>query len=121
MTTSPASVPNNNAMNGAARTAAARNAARNRPKLDPWLTGEAQRAVGVEADVQAVVSRHPLRLRWQSRHVRPRLGRSQRRTMTFCTACASPLATPTQSCPTCGALHPFALDVPGSRFVGDTP
>jgi Tol biopolymer transport system component len=41
--------------------------------------------------------------------------------MTFCTACASPLATPTQSCPTCGALHPPALDVHGSRFLGHAP
>jgi Tol biopolymer transport system component len=41
--------------------------------------------------------------------------------MTFCTACASPLATPAQSCPTCGALHPPALDVHGSRLLGDAP
>ncbi len=41
--------------------------------------------------------------------------------MTFCTACASPLVAPTQSCPTCGALHPPVLDLRGSRLLGDAP
>src|SRR5215211_4404918 len=39
--------------------------------------------------------------------------------MTFCTACASPIAIPNQPCPTCGALHSPALAVHGSQlFAG---
>jgi Tol biopolymer transport system component len=41
--------------------------------------------------------------------------------MTFCTACASPIATPNQSCPMCGALHPPDLALQSSRFLGDAP
>ena len=41
--------------------------------------------------------------------------------MTFCTACASPIATPNQSCPTCGALHPPAVALHGSPFLRDAP
>lgn len=41
--------------------------------------------------------------------------------MTFCTACARPIATPNQPCPTCGALHPPALALHGPRFLGDAP
>jgi Tol biopolymer transport system component len=41
--------------------------------------------------------------------------------MTFCTACASPIATPNQSCPTCGALHPPALALHGSHFLSHAP
>ena len=41
--------------------------------------------------------------------------------MTFCTACASPIATFNQSCPTCGALHAPAVALPESRLPGDAP
>ena len=41
--------------------------------------------------------------------------------MTFCTACASPIATPNHSCPTCGALHPAALSVPSPGFLRRSP
>ena len=41
--------------------------------------------------------------------------------MTFCTACASPIATPNQSCPTCGALHTPAVALHGSPFLRDAP
>jgi Tol biopolymer transport system component len=41
--------------------------------------------------------------------------------MTFCTACASPIAMPNQSCPSCGALHPSAIAVHGSRLPGEAP
>src|SRR5215216_246640 len=41
--------------------------------------------------------------------------------MTFCTACASPIASPNQSCPTCGALHAPAVPLHGSRFPPDAP
>jgi Tol biopolymer transport system component len=41
--------------------------------------------------------------------------------MTFCTACASPIATTNRSCPTCGALHAPAVAWPESRFSGDAP
>jgi len=41
--------------------------------------------------------------------------------MTFCTACASPIASPNQSCPTCGALHAPAVPLHSSRFPADAP
>src|SRR4051812_8244749 len=41
--------------------------------------------------------------------------------MTFCTACASPIATTNQSCPTCGALHAPAVALPSSRLSGNAP
>jgi hypothetical protein len=41
--------------------------------------------------------------------------------MTFCTSCASPIRTPNQPCPTCGALHPPAIAVHGSRFLSSAP
>jgi Tol biopolymer transport system component len=41
--------------------------------------------------------------------------------MTFCTVCASPIVTPNQSCPTCGALQPPAVALHGSRFLGHAP
>jgi Tol biopolymer transport system component len=41
--------------------------------------------------------------------------------MTFCTACASPIASPNQSCPTCGALHAPAVPLGSSRFPADAP
>jgi Tol biopolymer transport system component len=41
--------------------------------------------------------------------------------MTFCTACASPIATPNQSCPTCGALHAPAMALNSSRVPATTP
>ena len=41
--------------------------------------------------------------------------------MTFCTACASPMGTPNQPCPTCGALHPLAIPLHASQFHGDAP
>jgi Tol biopolymer transport system component len=41
--------------------------------------------------------------------------------MTFCTACASPIATPNQSCPTCGALHLPAVALHDSRLPGSSP
>src|SRR5215218_11362783 len=65
--------------------------------------------------------RDPLRLRWQNHRGQAQPGRSQRRTMTFCTACASPIASPNQSCPTCGALHAPAVPLHSSRFPADAP
>jgi Tol biopolymer transport system component len=41
--------------------------------------------------------------------------------MTFCTACASPIATTHQSCPTCGALHEPAVALLDSRLPEDAP
>ena len=41
--------------------------------------------------------------------------------MTFCTACASPIAIPNQPCPTCGALHSPALAVHGSQLFAVAP
>jgi hypothetical protein len=41
--------------------------------------------------------------------------------MTFCTACASPVAITSQSCPSCGALHATAVALPESRSPGDAP
>jgi Tol biopolymer transport system component len=41
--------------------------------------------------------------------------------MTFCTACASPIATSYQSCPTCGAQHAPAVALLDSRIPGDAP
>ena len=41
--------------------------------------------------------------------------------MTFCTACASPIATTNRSCPTCGALHAPTVALPESRLPGDAP
>jgi len=41
--------------------------------------------------------------------------------MTFCTACASPIATTNRSCPTCGALHAPAVAVPDSRLPRNGP
>jgi Tol biopolymer transport system component len=41
--------------------------------------------------------------------------------MTFCTACASPIATIDQSCPTCGAPHAPAVALPESRISGYAP
>src|SRR5215210_7735896 len=41
--------------------------------------------------------------------------------MTFCTACASPIATPNQSCPTCGALYAPAVALHASRVSAEAP
>jgi len=41
--------------------------------------------------------------------------------MTFCTACASPIATPNQPCPTCGAMHAPAIALNGPRTPADAP
>ena len=41
--------------------------------------------------------------------------------MTFCTACASPIATTNQSCPACGALHAPAVTLLDSRSLADAP
>jgi Tol biopolymer transport system component len=41
--------------------------------------------------------------------------------MTFCTACASPIATPYHSCPTCGALHAPVVALNGSRVPATAP
>ena len=41
--------------------------------------------------------------------------------MTFCTACASPIATPNQACPTCGALHVSVAALQRSRSPGHVP
>ena len=41
--------------------------------------------------------------------------------MTFCTACASPIATSNQSCPTCGALNAPAVGLNGPRTPADAP
>jgi Tol biopolymer transport system component len=41
--------------------------------------------------------------------------------MTFCTACASPIATTNQSCPTCGALYAPDAPLPDSRLPGNAP
>jgi dipeptidyl aminopeptidase/acylaminoacyl peptidase len=41
--------------------------------------------------------------------------------MTFCTACASPIATPNQSCPICGAQQASAAAWHRSRSPGPTP
>ena len=41
--------------------------------------------------------------------------------MTFCTACASPIATPNQSCPMCGALHLPAVAHHDSQLPGSSP
>src|SRR5215207_4442576 len=109
------------AMNGATRMAPARNAACSRPKLDPLLTSETHGAAQACTNNQASVSCNPLRLRRHTRRGRARLCRLQRRTMTFCTACASPISTSNQSCPTCGALHPPALALQSPGFLGRAP
>jgi Tol biopolymer transport system component len=41
--------------------------------------------------------------------------------MTFCTACASPIATPSQPCPACGALHAPAIALNRQRMPADAP
>ncbi len=41
--------------------------------------------------------------------------------MTFCTACASPIATPNQPCSTCGALHAAALALNSPSKPADAP
>jgi Tol biopolymer transport system component len=41
--------------------------------------------------------------------------------MTFCIACASPIATTHQSCPICGALHAPAVALLEARLPGDAP
>ena len=41
--------------------------------------------------------------------------------MTFCTACASPIATQNQPCPACGALHQPTLALHGSRLLLSGP
>jgi Tol biopolymer transport system component len=41
--------------------------------------------------------------------------------MTFCTACASPIATLNQSCPTCGAVHAPAVALNRSPTPADVP
>jgi hypothetical protein len=41
--------------------------------------------------------------------------------MTFCTACASPITTSNQSCPTCGAMHAPVVTAPVPRLPRDAP
>jgi hypothetical protein len=41
--------------------------------------------------------------------------------MTFCTACASPITTSNQSCPTCGAMHAPVVMAPVPRLPRDAP
>src|SRR5215211_2560016 len=105
-------------MNGAARIAVARIS---RPKTGPLVIRDAFQNVYSCEDLQAGASRDPLRLRWQNHRGQAQPGRSQRRTMTFCTACASPIASLNQSCPTCGALHAPAVPLHSSRFPADAP
>src|SRR5215203_156007 len=105
-------------MNGAARIAVARIS---RPKTGPLVIRDAFQNVYSWEDLQAGASRDPLRLRRQNRRGQAQPGRSQRGRMTFCTACASPIASPNQSCPTCGALHAPAVPLHSSRFPADAP
>src|SRR5215207_2102859 len=118
ITTSAASGPNSHAMNGAARIAAARTC---RPNNGRLVTSGAFHIVFPCEDHQAGASRDQLRFRLQSHRGQAQPGRSQRRTMTFCTACAAPIATTNQSCPTCGALHAPAVAVSDSRLPGASP
>src|SRR5215212_12025467 len=105
-------------MNGAARIAVARIS---RPKTGPLVIRDAFQNVYSWEDLQAGASRDPLRLRWQNHRGQAQPGRSQRRTMTFCTACASPIAPTNRLCPTCGALHAPAVGLPGARLQEDAP
>jgi Tol biopolymer transport system component len=41
--------------------------------------------------------------------------------MTFCTACASPITTSNQSCPTCGAMHAPVVTAPVPPLPRDAP
>src|SRR5829696_6916068 len=85
------------------------------------LTGELSRRILAADAGQAGEYRDPLRLHSQNRRGQAGPRRSQRRTMTFCTACASPITPPNQSCPTCGALHAPAVMLHASRFSADAP
>src|SRR5918994_6373240 len=40
---------------------------------------------------------------------------------TCCTLCATPIASPNQSCPTCGALHAPAVALSSPRLLADAP
>src|SRR5215208_232895 len=118
ITISAALAPSSQAMKGAARIAVV---IASRVRNGLLLTGELSRRILAADAGQAGEYRDPLRLHSQNRRGQAGPRRSQRRTMTFCTACASPITPPNQSCPTCGALHAPAVMLHASRFSADAP